>query len=244
MKVAAEQQQYPFATIDTDLILRTPLNIYDLNDLTFLYTEIYLHKNHPSLNSLGKREGYEFPDFAKNQVDLINTSFLVWSNPQLVRDYWRFAYDYIKDNNGKNKEFNWANTSEWKHLFVKKLLTNLIEKDNYSTSSLFPLQYAEDTETWLNKGEPQNFLKFQNDIGFDFYHLWKEKTAFYDFRTPICTGNQIRILYQLIKAVNELHDIQLDEIIDEIIVFTIEKTYELGLNDLYELRIVNKHLLI
>lgn len=247
MRVAAEQNKFPFVTIDTDLIFRNQLTLYNLyGDLTFLYNESYSYKNHPPLEFIGKREDYKFPEFAKMQNDLINTSFLIWHNPQLVRDYWNLAYDFIKNNNSKDKEAKWANTENWKQLFVEqKLLTNLIEKDNYDSSSLFQIKYIEDAQIWVNaKGEKQNFKEIQQILGIDFYHLWNEKLAFYDFRNHICTGNQIRTFYQLLRSASEVHDDQLNKIIDEIIIFTIEKTYELGLQDLYELRAVSKHLLI
>lgn len=247
MRIAAEQSKFPFVTIDTDLIFRNQLNTYNLwGDLTFLYKELHLYKNHPPVEFIGKREDYEFPDFTKIQNDLINTSFLIWHNPQLIRDYWNFAYNFIKDNYGNNKEVRWADSKNWKCLFAEqKLLTNLIEKDNYNASSIFQIKYLEDIDMWVDvKGEKQNFKEIQHSLNIDFYHLRNEKLAFYDFRHEVCTGNQIRTLYQLIKSVSEIQDDQLNRIIDEIIIFTIEKTYELGLYDLYELRAVSKHLLI
>ena len=44
-------------------------------------------------------------------------------------------------------------------------------------------------------------------------------------------------------ATNELKDPLLDEIIDEILLFTIEKTFAIGLEDFYNLRTINRILL-
>jgi hypothetical protein len=249
MRVAAHQQKFPFATIDNDLIFRTVLEENDLNsDLTLLHKEVFLHRNYPPLEYLGKREGYEFPAFASMQSDPINVGFLIWTNPQLVRDYWSYAFDYIKNNTGESRSFEWTVPGLpkfWKSLFVEqRLLANLIERDNYQTATLFPLKYSGDIEVWVNKkGEVKDFEATQTETKIDFYHMWGEKSLFYNFEPPICSSNQIRTLYRLISAANDLKDEKMNEILDEIILFTIEKTFSLGLEDFYQLRTASKFLL-
>jgi len=249
MRVVAAQQKFPFATIDNDLIFRTVLETNDLNtDLTVLHREVFVNRNYPPLEYLGKREGYEFPEFAKMKVDPINVGFVIWTNPQLVRDYWSYALDYMKNNKGESTIFDWAVPGLpkfWKSLFVEqRLLANLVERDNYFVNSLFPLKYSGDIEIWVDKkGEKKDFAETQTQSKIDFYHMWGEKSLFYNFTPPICSSNQIRTLYRLISAANQLKDPQLDQIIDEIIVFTIEKTFALGLEDFYQLRTASRFLL-
>lgn len=249
MRVAAHQTKFPFATIDNDLIFRTVLEDNDLNsDLTMLHREVFTHRNYPPLGHLGIREGYDFPEFASMQIDPVNVSFLIWTNPQLLRDYWSYASDYIKNNTGESKTFEWASPELpklWKNFFVEqRLLANLIERDNYQTVALFPLRYSSDIEVWLNrKDEVKDFSAHQAESKVDFYHMWGEKSLFYVFDSPVCSSNQIRTLYRLISAVNDLRDEKMNEILDEIVLFTLEKTFALGLEDFYQLRTASKFLL-
>jgi hypothetical protein len=249
MRVAADQQKFPFAMIDNDLIFRTVLEERDLEaDLKILHREVFLNRNYPPLEYLGKREDYVFPEFLQNKVDPINVGFLIWNNPQLIRDYWAYAKDYMLNNTFESKKFEWAVPGLpkfWKSLFVEqRLLAALTERDGYNISALFPLRYSGDIEVWVDKkGEKKDFTQTQLETKIDFYHMWGEKSLFYNFEPPICTSNQIRTLYQLISATTDLKDPLLDEILDEIILFTIEKTHALGLDDLYELRTASRFLL-
>jgi hypothetical protein len=249
MRVAANQQKFPFATIDNDLIFRTVLEENDLNtDLTVLHREVFLHRNYPPLDYLGKREDYVFPEFASMKEDPINVGFLIWTNPQLLRDYWAYALDYIRENRGESKSFEWANPGLpkfWKSLFVEqRLLANLVERDNYQIGTLFPLRYSGDIDVWVNKkGEVKDFSATQIETKIDFYHMWGEKSLFYNFAPPICSSNQIKTLYRLISAVNDLKDEKMNEALDEIVLFTIEKTHSLGLEDFYQLRTASRFLL-
>lgn len=249
MKVAAAQKKLPFATIDNDLIFRKVLEPNDLNsDLTILHREVFLHRNYPQLDFLGKREGYEFPDFLEKKVDPINVGFLVWTNPQLLRDYWAYAYDYMRANVGESREPEWAMKGLprfWKSLFVEqRLLAALVERDNYQINCLFPLRYSGDLKIWVNsKGEEKNFDVTQKSLNVDFYHMWGEKSLFYLIEPFLCGGNQVKTLYTLIKTVNETRDTILLDALDEIILFTIAKTHALGFEDLYQLRTATKYLL-
>ena len=249
MKVVAEQTKFPFATIDNDLIFRTILEENDLHiDLKILHREVYLHKNSPPTEYLGKREDYRFPSFIDKKIDPINTSLLIWNNPQLIRDYWSLASDYMKNNLEGSRHFDWAKpgySKRWKNLFVEqRLLSALVERDSYEVSSLFPLKYSGDIDVWVDKkGEIKDFIETQGSTHIDFYHMWEEKSTFYDFKAPQCTGNQIRTLYRLISAADELRDEKMTDIIEEIIFFTIEKTYALGLDDFYQLRTASRFLL-
>lgn len=249
MRVVAAQQKFPFATIDNDLIFRTVLEGNDLNsDLTILHREVFVNRYYPPLEYLGKREDYEFPEFTKMKEDPINAGFLIWTTPQLARDYWAYASDYMKNNRAESKNFDWAAqdlSKTWKSLFVEqRLLANLVERDNYQVQSLFSLKYSSDIEVWVDKkGEKKDFAEAQSSAKIDFYHLWREKTDFYNFDPPICSAHQIRTFYKLIMAANELKDPLLDEIIDEILIFTIEKTFAIGLEDFYNLRTINRFLL-
>jgi hypothetical protein len=249
MRVAAHQETFPFATIDNDLIFRTVLEENDMNtDLTILHRELFLHRNYPPLDYLGKREDYEFPEFASMKEDPINVGFLIWTNPQLVRDYWSYALDYMKDNKDESKSFEWASpelTKYWKSLFVEqRLLANLVERDNYHIGTLFPLKYSGDIDVWVDKkGEIKEFAAIQAETNIDFYHMRGEKSFFYNFDPPICSSSQIKTLYNLILAVNGLKDEKMNEILDEIILFAIEKTHALSLEDFYQLRIASRFLL-
>lgn len=246
MRVAAHQKKFPFATIDNDLIFRAVLDENDLDsDLTMLHREVFTHRNYPPLEYLGTREGYVFPEFASMREDPISSCFLIWTNPQLTRDYWSLASDYMRENRSPSKSFDWARPGLWKSLFVEqRLLANLIERDNYMTVALYPLKYSRDLEVWLNKkDEVKDFEAAQAESKVDFYHMWGEKSLFYSFDPPGCSSNQIRTLYRLISAVNDLKDKKMDEILDEIIMFTIAKTFALGLEDFYQLRTASKFLL-
>lgn len=249
MKVVAAQKEFPFATIDNDLIFRTELVQNDLDaDLGILHREVFLNRNYPPVNFLGKREDYNFPDFVNVKVDPINGSFVIWTNPQLVRDYWHFAHDYMRDNLNESIEPEWAVKALpkfWKSLFVEqRLLAALVERDNYRVRSLLPVKYSGDTGTWINqKGEPVDFSQIQKETKVDFYHMWGEKSVYYVTEPPICTGSQIFTFYNLVKAMNETGDSLMQEILDEIIVFTIQKTHALNLGDMYALRTANKYLI-
>lgn len=249
MKAVAAQKEYPFATIDGDLIFRTQLAQHDLNtDLCILHREMYLNRNYPPVDFLGKRDGYFFPDFINKKVDPINVGFVVWTNPQLVRDYWNLAYDYMRDNTTESRKVDWAVEALpkfWKSLFVEqRMLAALVERDNYHVNSLLPIRYSGDTNTWFNrKGEIVDFTQQQKESGVDFYHMWGEKSAYYDLKPPVCTGSQIFTLYNLIRAMDETKDPLMQEVLDEIILFTVQKTYSLGLDDLYALRTANTMLI-
>lgn len=249
MKVASAQKKLPFAMIDNDLIFRVPLTQNDLNsDLTILHREVFLHRNYPPLDFLGKREGYDFPDFLEKKVDPINVGFLIWTNPQLLRDYWSYAYEYMRDNRGESQEPEWAVKGLprfWKSLFVEqRLLAALVERDNYQVATLFPLKYSGDVKVWLDKdGLVKDFDQVQKELKVDFYHMWGEKSLYYLLEPPFCGSSQIRTLYTLIQTVNATGDPVLLDALDEIILFTIEKTHSLGLEDLYQLRTAAKYLL-
>jgi hypothetical protein len=249
MKVAAAQTEFPFASIDNDLIFRTSLVQEDLSsDITILHREAFLNRNYPPVDFLGKREGYVFPDFVSKKVDPINVGFLIWNNRQLLRDYWELAHDYMKGNAGSSLEPEWAVKTLpkfWKSLFVEqRLLGAIVERDLYRIKSLLPIKYSGDTGMWLNsKGEIADFPSVQKETGIDFYHMWGEKSSYYNMEAPVCTGSQTFTLYNLIRTMNETEDPLLQEILDEIIVFTIQKTHALGLRDLYALRIANKFLI-
>lgn len=249
MKVASSQKKFPFATIDNDLIFRTPLETHLLNsDLTFLHREVFLHRNYPPLEYLGKREGYEFPDFLSKQVDPINVGFVIWTNPQLLRDYWSYAHDYMRENRGESVQPEWAVPGLpkfWKSLFVEqRMLPALIERDNYQVVSLFPLRYSGDIEVWVDrKGEKKDFEREQQETGIDFYHMWGEKNVYYNLNSPVCGGNQIRTLYRLLQTADETRDEKVLAAVDEIILFTIQKTHAMGLEDFYQLRTAIRYLL-
>lgn len=249
MKVVSAQKEYPFATIDNDLIFRTELVQHELmTDMTFLHREAFLNRNYPPLDFLGKRPDYVFPEFLQKKVDPINVGFVIWNNMQIVKDYWALAHDYMRENLGESKKSEWAAESlpkRWKSFFVEqRLLGALTERDNYQVRSLLPVKYSGDTGVWLNsKGEASDIAQVQKETGIDFYHLWKEKSAYYDMEPPVCTGSQIATLYGLIRAMNQIEDPAIQEALDEIIVFTIQKTYALGLEDFYALRAANKYLI-
>jgi hypothetical protein len=248
MKVVSAQTEFPFATIDNDLIFRTVLENHEITDLTILHKEVFLNRNYPPVEYLGKREDYIFPEFLSKKVDPINVGFVIWNNRQLVRDYWNFAHDYMRENRGKSLTPEWAVPTLpkfWKSLFVEqRLLSALAERDNYRVHSLLPLKYSGDTGFWLSsKGEISDFNQTQKDTGIDFYHMWGEKSTYYNMEPPVCTGSQIFTFYNLIRAMNEIGDSQIQDSLDEIIVFTIQKTYALGLDDLYALRAANKFLI-
>ena len=251
MRAAADQKTFPFATIDNDLVFRAVLGSNDLNsDLTVLHREVFLNRSYPPVEHLGKREGYQFPAFLSEKVDPINVGFLIWTIPQLFRDYWALAKDYMFKNVADSKSFDWtADTPTlpkfWKSLFVEqRLLSALCEKDNYFVNTMFPLRYSDDIEIWVDSdGKRKDFDQVQKDTNLDFYHLWGEKSSYYKLDPPFCGGNQIRTLYLLIKETDNLGDEKLKEALDEIILFTIKKTHALNLGDFYELRTASKYLL-
>jgi hypothetical protein len=248
MRVVADQTKFPFAILDNALIFRTPLEENDLRgDLKFLYREVFLHRNHPPIEYLGKRADYNFPSFL-GKTDLINPSLLIWSNPQLIRDYWALAQDYMKGNREDCRSFDWVTpelSKIWKNSYVEqRLLSALVERDSYNVSSLFPLKYSGDIDEWVDKkGEINDLIEIQQSTRIDFYQMRDEKSAFYDLNPPICTGDQIRTFYRLISVANELRDEKLTDVIEEIIIFTIEKTFALGLDDFYQLRTSSRFLL-
>ena len=180
----------------------------------------------------------------------INVGFVIWTTPQILRDYWTLAQDYMKGNLGESKSFDWtADTPTlpkfWKSLFVEqRLLSALCEKDNYFVNTMFPLRYSGDIEIWLDSnGKRKDFNQTQQEMNLDFYHLWGEKSTYYRLNPPVCGGNQIKTLYLLIKEADRLGDDKMKAALDEIILFTIQKTHALNLGDFYELRTASKYLL-
>lgn len=249
MKVVSVQTEHPFATIDCDLIFRTELAQHDLMvDMAVFHREAFLNRSHPPLDFLGRRPDYSFPEFLQKKVDLINTGFLIWNNEQITKEYWNLAYDYMKENRAENRRPDWAREADcekWKSSFVEqRLLGSLLERDNYQVRCLLPVKYSGDTGSWISpNGEMADIGQARKEAGVDFYYLSGEKLAYYEMEPPICTGQQILTFYNLIKSMNLIQDPLMQDILDEIIVFTIQKTYALGLEDMYALRAANKYLI-
>lgn len=249
MRVVASQDSFPFATIDNDLIFRSNLDGKNLNsDLTVLHREIFTNRNYPPIHFLGKRDDYIFPEFIEKKSDPFNVSFVVWNNSKLVNAYWNIAHDYMRKNTDESLKPEWASddlSKFWKCIFVEqRLLTALIDQNGYNVSSLIPAKYSGDTRIWLNdRGDPFDFTKIEESKMIDFYHIWSEKSDYYMVEPPNCTGSQIFTFYNLIRSMKETYDPLMEEILARIISFTEQKTQNLGMGDLYSLKLAKKYLL-
>lgn len=249
MKVVSSQKDFPFATIDNDLIFRSDLSGKNLDsDIIILHKEIFSNRKYPPPHFLGKREDYIFPEFIEKKSDPFNVCFVIWNNPKLIQDYWSLAYDYMNANKEESLKPDWASDDLprfWKSLFVEqRLLSALVEHEKYKSFSLMSAKYSGDTGIWVDEtGNPFDFSKVPNEEMIDFYHIWEEKSKYYLTDPPNCTGPQIFTLYNLIKSMSEIKDPLMKEILDRIISFTIQKTQFLGLDDLYSLKLARKYLI-
>jgi hypothetical protein len=238
MKVLSTITEFPVAFIDTDFMYKETLPEDPSNyDIIFMHREGVFWRNYPSVEYLGKRPDYQFPDFPELETTKpINVGFFIMSNPELAKKYTDLALDYMRGNDVYCKQVSWASSGLalfWKSLFVEqRLLGAVVDNGNYKTCQLFPLDYHGDTMCW--KGEDRLYLQDEVKSFFKipFFHLWGEKSMH-----GLEDGQSVRILsfYSLIE---NLRHIEIDEVQDflyAVLEYTAEKTSEQENADVYQL---------
>jgi hypothetical protein len=238
MKVLSTITEFPTAFVDTDFMYKETLPIDATQyDITFMHREGVFWRNYPSLDYLGKRLGYEFPDIPELETTKpINVGFFIINNPELAKKYTDLALDYMRENDVYCKQVNWASpglTLFWKSLFVEqRLLGAVVDNGNYKTHQLFPLDYHGDTMCW--KSEDKLYLQdeVKNDFKIPFFHLWGEKSMY-----GLDEGQSIRILhfYSLVENLRHIRIEEVQNFLYSVLEYTAEKTSAQENNDVYQL---------
>lgn len=192
MKVLSTLKEFPVAFIDTDFLYKQSLDVDPSSyDIIYVHKEGRFWRNYPSLDYLGIRPGYEFPQIPELETcKPINVGFFVINSEKLAKEYTELALDYMRGNDVECKFVDWATEGLrifWKSLFVEqRLLSAIVDHGNYTQHQLFPFDYYGDTLTWKREDQILSQMTINTQYSPPFYHLWGEKSLYsYDWGQPM-----------------------------------------------------------